>query len=62
MEKSGYGRDGIYRSMRPPLVLPKDPNYSMVTFLFRNASSYPNKPALIDAETSETIKIGRAHV
>ena len=55
MEKSGYGRDGIYRSMRPPLVLPKDPNYSMVTFLFRNASSYPNKPALIDAETSETI-------
>ncbi|KAM3740549.1 hypothetical protein ACB098_08G106700 [Castanea mollissima] len=55
MEKSGYGRDGIYRSMRPPLVLPKDPNHSMVTFLFRNASSYPNKPALIDAETSETL-------
>ena len=55
MEKCGYGRDGIYRSMRPPLVLPKDPNYSMVTFLFRNASSYPNKPALIDAETSETL-------
>ncbi|KAK7823269.1 4-coumarate--coa ligase-like 7 [Quercus suber] len=55
MEKSGYGRDGIYRSMKPPLVLPKDPNLSMVTFLFRNASSYPNKPALIDAETSETI-------
>ncbi|XP_075634756.1 putative CoA ligase CCL7 isoform X2 [Castanea sativa] len=54
MEKSGYGRDGIYRSMKPPLVLPKDPNLSMVTFLFRNASSYPNKPALIDAETSET--------
>ncbi|XP_050282536.1 probable CoA ligase CCL7 isoform X7 [Quercus robur] len=55
MEKSGYGRDGIYRSMKPPLVLPKGPNLSMVTFLFRNASSYPNKPALIDAETSETL-------
>ena len=55
MEKSGYGRDGIYRSMKPPLVLPRDPNLSMVTFLFRNASSYPNKPALIDAETSETL-------
>ncbi|KAL4611516.1 hypothetical protein ACB092_08G129500 [Castanea dentata] len=55
MEKSGYGRDKIYRSMKPPLVLPKDPNLSMVTFLFRNASSYPNKPALIDAETSETL-------
>ncbi|XP_050282532.1 probable CoA ligase CCL7 isoform X5 [Quercus robur] len=55
MEKSGYGRDGIYRSLRPPLVLPKDPNHSIVTFLFRNTSSYPNKPALIDAETSETL-------
>lgn len=55
MEKSGYGRDGIYRSMRPPLVVPKDPNLSMVTFLFRNAASYPNKPALIDADTSETL-------
>ncbi|GMY15955.1 4-coumarate--CoA ligase-like 7 isoform X2 [Fagus crenata] len=55
MEKSGYGRDGIYRSMRPPLVVPRDPNLSMVTFLFRNAASYPNKPALIDADTSETL-------
>lgn len=55
MEKSGYGRDGIYRSMRPPLVVPKDPNLSMITFLFRNAASYPNKPALIDADTSETL-------
>jgi 4-coumarate--CoA ligase len=55
MEKSGYGRDGIFRSLRPPLVLPKDPNLSMVTFLFRNSSSYPHKPALIDADSSETL-------
>ncbi|PON66492.1 4-coumarate-CoA ligase [Parasponia andersonii] len=55
MEKSGYGRDGIFRSLRPPLVLPKDPNLSMVSFLFRNASSYPRKPALIDADTNETL-------
>ncbi|XP_050214142.1 probable CoA ligase CCL7 [Mercurialis annua] len=53
MEKSGYGRDGIYRSLRPVLVLPKDPNTSMVSFLFRNSNSYPHKPALIDADLSK---------
>ncbi|XP_022862158.1 4-coumarate--CoA ligase-like 7 [Olea europaea var. sylvestris] len=55
MEKSGYGRDGIYRSLRPPLVLPKDPNLSMVSFLFRNISSFPDKPALIDFHTGQTL-------
>ncbi|XP_059659309.1 probable CoA ligase CCL7 isoform X2 [Cornus florida] len=55
MEKSGYGRDGIFRSLRPPLVLPRDPNLSMVSFLFRNSSSFPEKPALIDADTGETL-------
>ncbi|KAL2536297.1 4-coumarate--CoA ligase-like 7 [Forsythia ovata] len=55
MEKSGYGRDGIYRSLRPPLVLPKDPNLSMVSFLFRNISSFPDKPALIDSHTGQTL-------
>ncbi|XVF05739.1 hypothetical protein REPUB_Repub05bG0198100 [Reevesia pubescens] len=55
MEKSGYGRDGIYRSLRPPIVLPKEPNLSMVSFLFRNVSSYPDKPALIDADSDETL-------
>uniref|UniRef100_A0A5B7B4R7 Putative 4-coumarate--CoA ligase-like 7 n=1 Tax=Davidia involucrata TaxID=16924 RepID=A0A5B7B4R7_DAVIN len=55
MEKSGYGRDGIVRSLRPPLVLPRDPNLSMVSFLFRNSSSFPDKPALVDADTGETL-------
>ncbi|KAG5247485.1 Ca4CL [Salix suchowensis] len=55
MEKSGYGRDGIYRSLRPKLVLPQDPNLSMVSFLFRNSNSYPHKPALIDADLSITL-------
>nr|XP_043613152.1 probable CoA ligase CCL7 [Erigeron canadensis] len=55
MEKSGYGRDGIFRSLRPPLVIPAEPNTSMVSFLFRNVSSYPNKPALIDSDTGETL-------
>nr|AHL44983.1 4-coumarate:coenzyme A ligase 4 [Fraxinus mandshurica] len=55
MEKSGYGRDGIYRSLRPPLILPKDPNLSMVSFLFRNISSFPDKPALVDFNTGQTL-------
>ncbi|KAJ0083658.1 hypothetical protein Patl1_30600 [Pistacia atlantica] len=55
MEKSGYGRDGIYRSLRPPLVLPKDPNLSMVNFLFRNSSSYESKLALIDADSAQSL-------
>ncbi|KAL6204868.1 hypothetical protein ACLB2K_022135 [Fragaria x ananassa] len=59
MEKSGYGRDGVFRSLRPPLVLPRDPNLTMVSFLFNNSSSYPNKPALIDAESSETLSFSQ---
>ncbi|KAK8596511.1 hypothetical protein V6N13_001132 [Hibiscus sabdariffa] len=55
MEKSGYGIDGIYRSLRPPIVLPKEPNLSMVSFLLRNVSCYPDKPALIDADSGETL-------
>ncbi|XP_071711682.1 probable CoA ligase CCL7 [Rutidosis leptorrhynchoides] len=55
MEKSGYGRDGIFRSLRPPLVIPADPNTSMISFLFRNVSSYPNKPALIESDSGETL-------
>ncbi|KAM1149159.1 hypothetical protein FF1_029746 [Malus domestica] len=59
MEKSGYGRDGIFRSLRPPLVLPRDPNLSMVSFLFRNSSSYSHKPALIEGESSETLSFSQ---
>lgn len=55
MEKSGYGRDGVYRSLRPPLNLPKDPNLSLISFLFRNISNYQNKPALIDADSGDTL-------
>ncbi|KAJ0778386.1 putative AMP-dependent synthetase/ligase, AMP-binding, ANL domain-containing protein [Helianthus annuus] len=55
MEKSGYGRDGIFRSLRPPLTIPKTTNKSMISFLFRNVSSYPNKPALYDSDSGETL-------
>ncbi|KAJ9188802.1 hypothetical protein P3X46_000164 [Hevea brasiliensis] len=59
MERSGYGRDGIYRSLRPTLIVPKDPNLSMVSFLFRNSNSYPHKPALIDADLSITLSFAQ---
>ncbi|OMP02476.1 AMP-dependent synthetase/ligase [Corchorus olitorius] len=55
MEKSGYGKDGIFRSLRPPINIPKEPNLSMVSFLFRNISSYPDQIALIDADSNETL-------
>ncbi|KAK7262263.1 hypothetical protein RJT34_29828 [Clitoria ternatea] len=59
MERSGYGRDGIYRSLRPSLVLPKDPNLSLVSFLFSSVSSFSAKTALIDADTSQTLSFAQ---
>ncbi|XP_071908293.1 probable CoA ligase CCL7 [Coffea arabica] len=49
-----YGKDGIYRSQKPPVVLPEDPNLSMVPFLFRNFPSLSQSTALIDAGTAES--------
>lgn len=54
MERSGYGRDGIYRSLRPPLRFPTDPNLSMVSFLFRN-QSISDLIALVDAESGDAM-------
>ncbi|RDX99523.1 4-coumarate--CoA ligase-like 7, partial [Mucuna pruriens] len=54
-----YGRDGIYRSLRPSLVLPTDPNLSLVSFLFQRVSSFPNKTALIDADSSQTLSFAQ---
>lgn len=59
MEKSGYGRDGIYRSLRPLLICPKDKTLSMVSFLFRNVSSFPEKPALFDADSGEALSFSQ---
>lgn len=59
MERSGYGRDGVYRSLRHPLIIPANPNLSMVSFLVRNVSSYQNKVALIDAESGETLRFAQ---
>ncbi|CAH2071707.1 unnamed protein product [Thlaspi arvense] len=59
MDKSGYGKDGIYRSLRPTLVLPEDPNTSLVSFLFRNSSSYPSKPALVDSDSGDSLSFSQ---
>ncbi|XP_074272189.1 putative CoA ligase CCL7 [Silene latifolia] len=59
MELSGFGRDGIYRSLRPSLNFPKDPNLSMVSFLFRNISSLSNKPALIDSDSGQVLNFSQ---
>lgn len=55
MEKAGFGNDGVFRSLRPPLVIPAGPNTSMISFLFRNISSYANKPALLNSECGDTL-------
>ncbi|GLT80768.1 hypothetical protein SLA2020_521910 [Shorea laevis] len=59
MEKSGYGRDGIFRSLRPPLKLPRDPNLSLVSFLLNNTSTFRDKPALIDADAGESLSFSQ---
>ncbi|KAK4427160.1 4-coumarate--CoA ligase-like 7 [Sesamum alatum] len=50
-----YGEDGIHRSPRPPISLPQDPNLSMIPFLFRKLSSNVHSPALVDAQTGQTL-------
>ncbi|KAK9691172.1 hypothetical protein RND81_09G181000 [Saponaria officinalis] len=55
MKSSGYGNDGIYRSHRPPLILPTNPNLNMVSFLFQNISLYPDQPALIDSDSGKIV-------
>ena len=59
MERSGYGKDGIFRSLRPSLTIPKIPNLNMVSFLFRNMDSYSEQPALIDSTSGETLNFSQ---
>ncbi|WOL09855.1 hypothetical protein Cni_G18608 [Canna indica] len=59
MERSGYGADGVYRSLRPPISFPHDPSLSMVPFLFRNVAAYPDRLALADADTGATLSFSR---
>ncbi|GAB2215195.1 hypothetical protein Droror1_Dr00019575 [Drosera rotundifolia] len=55
MDSSGYSQDGVFRSLRRQITIPKTPNLSLLTFLFRIISSHPEKPALIDAFSAKTL-------
>ncbi|GAU47224.1 hypothetical protein TSUD_107600 [Trifolium subterraneum] len=59
MQRSGFGSDGIYRSLRPSLTLPKNPNLSLVTHLFNKVASSQTKTALIDADTNQTLNFAQ---
>lgn len=52
---SGYGPDGVYRSLQRPIALPADPALSMVPFLFRGAAAFPNRLAVADADSGSTL-------
>jgi len=62
MNRSGYGGDGIYRSLRPSLVLPRNTNLSLVSFLFQSVSSFSSRTALVDADSSQTLSFAQLKV
>nr|UIP35215.1 4-coumarate-CoA ligase 3 [Leucojum aestivum] len=60
MAKSCYNpNNGVYTSPRPPLPFPTDPNLSMIPFLFRNAHLYPDRIALVDAVTGDSLSFAQ---
>ncbi|CAM6007667.1 unnamed protein product [Sphagnum balticum] len=63
--RSGYGSDGIYRSLRTQLRMPKQAELDLVTFLFSGKAGDPqlaNTAALVDAETGEQLTFGELGV
>ncbi|KAK8935544.1 4-coumarate--CoA ligase-like 7 [Platanthera zijinensis] len=50
-----YSPDGVYRSPRPPLAFPSEPSLSMITFLFHKAALHPNRLAIADVDSNETL-------
>jgi 4-coumarate--CoA ligase len=55
MEKSGSGKEGIFKSLRLPLNFLKDENANMVSFMFRDSLSYDHRLALADADSGEKV-------
>ncbi|KAF4369921.1 hypothetical protein F8388_011791 [Cannabis sativa] len=55
MAKCFNAETQIYSSHRPAVDLPTDPNLSLTSFLFRSTASYPNRTALIDADSGQTL-------
>ncbi|KAM6568863.1 hypothetical protein CsatB_016848 [Cannabis sativa] len=55
MAKCFNAETQIYSSHRPAVDYPTDPNLSLTSFLFRSTASYPNRTALIDADSGQTL-------
>ncbi|XP_023526195.1 4-coumarate--CoA ligase-like 7 [Cucurbita pepo subsp. pepo] len=55
MAKSFNPQSQIYTSPRPPIHFPTDPTISIVSFLFRNSSSFLHTLALTDADSGESL-------
>ncbi|KAL6273673.1 hypothetical protein ACE6H2_024365 [Prunus campanulata] len=53
--KSFNPKTQTYTSPGPPVPFPTDPNLSLTSFLFQSSTSFPNKLALADSDTSETL-------
>jgi 4-coumarate--CoA ligase len=63
--RSGYGSDGIYRCLRPPVQMLEEEEMDLVTVFFSgNAGnpSFANVAALVDAETGQKITFGELRV
>ncbi|OAY84326.1 4-coumarate--CoA ligase-like 1 [Ananas comosus] len=58
-DPSGYsGADGVYRSLRPAAAFPSDPDLSMFGFLFRRPAAFPERVALADASSGDSLTFG----
>ena len=51
-------QSGIFKSPFQPPQLPSNPSLSMIQFLLRNASNYPDRVALADADTNKSLTFG----
>ncbi|CAN6302256.1 unnamed protein product [Urochloa humidicola] len=52
---AGYGADGVYRSLRPPVRVESDPGLSLTDLLFRRADACPSALALTDSATGQSL-------
>lgn len=54
---SSYGPDGVYRSIRPPIAFPSDPDLSAPAFLFRRTAAFHDRLALADADSNSGVSL-----
>ncbi|XP_078442037.1 AMP-dependent synthetase and ligase family protein [Wolffia australiana] len=61
MEKKSFfysPHSGVYTSPFQPVQIPTDPSLSMISFLLRNASHYPDRVAIADSDSGNSITFG----